>query len=435
MTTQAPTKPEIHPSIKQYQQALKDMDYYKVFSANSKDAQLVNLAAWEEKTSLSWALDDFFTYCHDSKLPVPTEDIEPMILCRKLTSVLGKRFSPLGGKVITLEGTRNKYANVYKQFKPKHEPLPLDDTFHAFFKVFIKNDAERHILFQYIAHMVQHPEERPSWHIMLPSDTGVGKGFFFNDILRPLIPNNYLVKKFSELMKQFAPMLETGILVWLDDCKVKSYDTSVELKSILTEESQLTESKYGAAKMVDCYCRMILASNERIPLFVDISERRWCIFERLTYCNGLDPIAGKKHRIKHYIRPLSNWLEKDGAIEAVYNFFATYSLEGFDHKDVPCTESFLALVEDSKRLEHTMLEEWIEGFPEHCTWFKFSEAQDIFSNSKTACPQPQLLKDILSDCGYRAKRFQGAHKEMGTLWFPSSWSDAEMIKNYKPPTF
>lgn len=434
MTATPATKPEIHPSIKHYQQTLKGMDYYKVFDSRSKDAQLVQIKSWDEPRPMSWAMDDYFDHCHENSLEV-AEEISPTVLCRTLPSVLGKRFVPNGGKIIAEKGTRDKYLNVYKQFTPEHEPLPLDDTFHAFFKVFIKNDAERHILFQYIAHMIQRPEERPSWHIMLPSDTGTGKGFLNNDILHPIVLNTFLVRKFSDVMGKFAPMLETGVLVWLDDCKVRSYDTSVELKSILTEERQLTEAKFGAAKMVNCYSRMILASNEAIPLFIDDQERRWCVFERLTYCDGLNPLEGKEHRIKNYIRPLSDWLKKAGAIEAVYNFFATYSLEGFDCKSVPYTDAFKALVENSKRQEQIMVEDWISNFPDTCKWFTFAEAQNVFNNTSTNCPAPQLLRQILGDCGYRSERFQGAHKHMGTLWFPKTMSKAELIEIYKPQSF
>lgn len=421
-------------SIFRYQKELKGMDYCKIFDSRSKDAQIVNLVSWEEPRPLSWLSDDFLDFCHEQELTTP-ETFTLNQLTRTLPSVLGKRFVPNGERIIKQKGTRDKYLNTYKTFKYEHEALPLDDTFHAFFKVFIKNEAERHILFQYIAHMVQKPEERPSWHIMMPSDAGTGKGFLNNDILTPLILNAYLVRKFADLMGKFAPMLETGVLVWLDDCKVKSYDTQTELKSILSEERQLTEAKFGASKMINCYSRMILASNEAIPLFLDEQERRWAVFERLTYCDGMSPIEGKQHRIENYIRPLSNWLKRAGAMEAVHKFFSGYSLEGFDCKSVPYTESFLSLVENSKRIEQIMIEDWLDTFSGVCEWFTFAEAQKVFENSSTPCPSPQLLRNILDDCGYRQKRFQNSNKHMGTLWFSKTQSEENIISLYKTASF
>lgn len=421
-------------SIIKYQQDLKSKNYFKLYDARSPNVQIVNLATWEEPRPASWISDDFISYCHDIKEDVPENFTLPQ-LAAYLPIILGKRFVPNGGQIIRQEGTRDNYLNTFQTFKKRHPPLPLDNSFHAFFKVFIKNDDERQILFQYIAHMIQKPEERPSWHIMMPSDAGTGKGFLNNNILTPLILNTFLVRKFADLMGKFAPMLETGVLVWLDDCKTKSYDTQTELKSILSEERQLTEPKFGAAKMVNCYSRMILASNEAIPLFIDEQERRWAVFSRLTFCNNLSAIEGKQHRIEHYIRPLSKWLKCDGAMEAVYKFFSEYSLEGFDCKSVPYTDAFKALVENSKRVEQIILEEWIASFPDGCKWFKFEEAQRLFENSRTTCPQPQLLKHLLDNCGYRHHRFQNAQSHIGSLWFPKEMSLDFVTKNYQLPSF
>ncbi|GAB2872169.1 hypothetical protein GCM10027277_46780 [Pseudoduganella ginsengisoli] len=431
----ATQRTKTHDSIVRYRTELKSKGYCKLFNKNSDRAQFVNPRTYDNPRPAAWAGEDFLNYCHENDLEVPG-NYELSDLVRGLDIIIGKVFDPKDKrKIVPLPGTRDFQLNVYRPFIAEKDPIALDDTFHAFFKALIKNEKERKILFQYIAHMVQRPWERPSWHIMLPSDSGTGKGFLLNDILNKIIPNNWIVGDFKSLKTKFSAKLETGILVWLDDPDDANPKTQKGLKTILSEERQLAEEKYGTERMVNCYARMILASNEAIPLHIDDQERRWCVFEKLTYCNNLSAIDGKQHRIDNYIRPLSNWLMVPGAIEAVHKFFNEYPLDDFDHKKVPITASYLALVEQSKSTEQVMLEEWIETLPADKKYFRFEEAQKVFEHTQTPCPRPQTLKTLLEICGFQSYRFKNKHAHMGSLWFPLGMTKEQVIHCYEAPSF
>lgn len=414
-------------AIEAYQATLQGGRYYKHFDSGSPTARIIS---GNDPTllPLSFLSSDFADFCKETgrKLPkkMPTADY----LAYSMKSVTGTKFAPNGPELIRAAYSRHRYVNTYKRFEPQHAPIVLSPLFLDFMRRLFPVPEEFHIFCQYIGHAIRFPEERPSWHLMLPSESGVGKGFLFNDIISPLFSmQTKLVKTFRAATGQFGgTIFSNSIWLMLDDCKAGSDNTETQMKSLLSEERTYVEPKGKDGAMESIYTRVILASNEDVPAPVEEQTRRWCIFQKLTFCNGLKGKAGQKER-QARIKVLAAWMKEPGAMEAIHNFYFTYPLEAtdehpaFDHKNVPITASFELMVAKSETPEQSFTADFLERHPTKI--LKLEELQAEFVSAKMGKPGNSTVADLLKSCGYRMEILTKPSRLR--WWFPASMSKVE----------
>lgn len=408
--------------IKEYQAALEVGRYFKLYNAASPYPRLISGDLHKEPLPLSFLQDDFIGYCRSRGKNPPNPVPSPTYLAYNLQTVTGTMFKPKGPALVQPKRSRHKYVNTFQQFEPQHPPLPLASVFLELLQCMFPDQVERDTFVQYCAHMFQHPEVRPSWHPMLLSETGTGKGFLFNAILSPLLCNQtMLVKRYSELTGRFANAMDGTILVQLDDCKSKREDVQTQLKSLMSEEKVLLEGKGLSAGMIATYTRFFLASNEDVPLDLDETERRWWIPKRLGYSNGLVGDEGRKQRTQAVIKPLAEWLELEGALESIHAYFMGYDLYGFDPKSPPMTETLREQISKSVTVEQTFAADFLS---EHDTKvLKSEELCKAFLLAGMSKPGNRDIGRLLEYCGFRQD-----YLTVGTRsrwWFPISMGKAE----------
>lgn len=269
---------------------------------------------------------------------------------------------------------------------------------------------ERHIVTQWLAHMFQRPEQRPSWHLLLTSDTGTGKGFLFHSILTPLLcKQTKLINSFKRLTGQFSGILEESMLVMLDDAKSKSDATMTELKSILSESHVVLEKKYEAERTVEIFSRIIFASNEYRPLRLDPDERRWYVPRRIEHSES-------REETQSLIDSLEDWLDA-GGLDVVYNYFRSYSLDGFHHKRIHQTETLKSMIGASQSVLEEALDVWLEGqlaFAPATLYSAFDEPKD-------------LIKSKLTERGFVQKKIKNAPSR-SSYWIHKDTIPADAAK-------
>ncbi|OFA04830.1 primase-helicase family protein [Duganella sp. HH101] len=432
MTKQSskPDTPEYSPtekaSLQSYKAALYAGRYFKQYDSSTPFARIVS-GDDPMPLPLAFLCDDFKAYCREHRLIYP-KDNPPSAeyLGSSLRLVTGYKFVPNGPDLLRANRSRHCYMNTYKRFEPEHPAIELSPLFLDFLRRLFPVPEELHTFCQYIAHAIQQPEERPSWHIMLPSEQGVGKGFLFNAILTPLFSGQTVaVKTFSALTGQFgATIFEQSMFTLMDDCKTGSESTQTQMKSLMSEERIYIEHKGKQGAMRDVFTRLMLASNEDVPAPVDGQTRRWWIPHKLGYCDGLKEKAGQQDRQRR-IKALSEWLQEPGALEAVFNYFKTYQLDGFDPKDVPITASFERMVAKSETPEQAFAADWLELHP--LKVFKLEELGVAFIKAGMGKQGNGDISDMLVHCGYQKDIL--ATPTRGRWWFPVSMSkrDAEAL--------
>jgi hypothetical protein len=418
--------------IEQYQAKLALGRYFKYHTGTHPFARILSGDSPTEPLPMAFLVDDFIDFCREHGRPVPNPLPSALYLAYGLETVTGTIFKPKGASLIRSKDSRHRYVNTFKAFVPEHPPLPLSPHFHTLWECLFPDPVERRTMLQYIAHAIQFPELRPSWHPMWLSVTGSGKGFVFASILTPLLSGQTrLLKKYSELTGRFANVMEGTILIQLDDCKSKRTDVQTQLKSLMSEERVMAEEKNMAAGMITTYTRIILASNEQVPLDIDDTDRRWWIPRRMEYSHGLTGDEGRKDRKNNVIQPLADWLKIDGALEAMYDYFKTYPLDGFDPKTPPMTATLYEQIAKSITVEQTFA---LEFLATHGTKVvKSEELSKAFSDAGMNKPSNQAIGKLFEFADYLQESLtHGGRKSR--YWIPAAMTkrEAEAIIEAQP---
>lgn len=310
-----------------------------------------------------------------------------------LPLVLGHIFQPGGEEFVNNYGSL--WCNTYRPFQPIHTNKQISPLFPAFLERLLPDDADRHTCVQYLAHAIQKPHERPSWHLLLVSESGTGKGFLFNEILAPLLLHTSIAQSFTKVTSQFSTILEDNLMCLLDDPRKGSEETMTRLKSILSEESALVEHKGETARMVRTYTRFILASNLDRPLRLDEDDRRWFAPAKLVH-------KVSKEETQEFVSALATWLKEPESLSLIYRWFMEYDLTGFNPKHIEQTEQLKAMIGMSK---NALDEVYADYFAENEV-LHVAELQAHIMDSGYSKPQNSAINHALIEGGYRTQELQ-----------------------------
>lgn len=397
--------------VAEYVSSLKQRGFCKLDDSTANQTRLFNRF---NGTTLyaSFLESDYDRWCHvtDNSVPYPGS----RYIMKTLIHVVGHKFDPRGGEYSTDAQSSLTYVNLCRKYQPTNTSAEVSPLWMEFWERLIPDPVKRNEALQWFAHCFQKPWERPSYHLMWPSAPGVGKGYLVEHILQPLLLHTDVAASYDKVMGQFSTMLETSLLVLLDDCKSSSDATQTKLKSILSEERQYVEHKHQQGKMVMSYTRFILASNEARPLYLDPDERRWLVFDKLV------------HRVdatetQCFITALDAWVKSPGALDCIYNWFMRYDLSGFNHKRPPGSDALKAMV----ALSVNPHEEFAAGYIKDHQIFMLSELQAAFKEDGLPAASPAHVPHIMRTLGYMKSQIQVAGKR-NTYYYPMGLTAAEV---------
>jgi hypothetical protein len=376
--------------LKTFTQTLKNRGFFKLDNSASNYTQLFNNHT-QKTYPLSFLNSEFSSYLKRNSLKCAYR--EPSYIIYSLENIVGSKFAPNKPSLYVEPISELKYANTWQPYTYSAVKVELSPLFLEFLERLFPVPTERHTITQWLAHIFQRPEQRPSWHLLLSSDTGTGKGVLFNNILHPLLKHASVVNSYSKVMGTFSTILEDNLLVLLDDPKSKSDSTQTKLKSLLSEELAYVERKGLQGGMVRTYSRFILASNEVRPLFLEANERRWFCAKPLVH--KVDTIETQS-----FIKRLIDWLEQEGSLDAVHRYFMTYNLEGFNPKQVEQTASLQEMIGMSTNPHATFLGEFIESHKV----FDYTMLKKAFTEECLSKPSDQQMPHLLREHGYKKFR-------------------------------
>lgn len=403
----APAVPKLTPAekavIAEYVADLKQRGFCKLDDSTANQTRLFNRFTGITLFA-SFLESDYDRWCNikDKEAPYPGGKY----IMKTLVHVVGHKFDPRGGDYSTDTQSRLTYVNTFRKYQPASINTYVSPLWIEFWERLIPDPVKRHECLQWIAHIFQKPWERPSWHLMWPSDPGVGKGYLVEHILQPLLLHTEVAASYDKVMGRFSTMLETSLLVLLDDCKSSSDATQTKLKSILSEERQYVERKNQQGKMVPSSTRFILASNEARPLYLDPDERRWLVFDRLVHRNDATDT-------QRFIAELDAWVKSAGGLDAIYNWFMAYDLEGFNHKRPPESEALKAMVAMSVNPH----EEFAAGYIKDNKIFMLVDLQEAFKSDGLPPASPSHVPRIMSKLGYAKSQIQ-VEGRRNTYYYP-----------------
>ncbi len=137
-------------------------------------------------------------------------------------------------------------------------------------------DASFNYLINFLAHMIQKPEEKPGVIIVLLGGQGTGKGMFFQ-LLRAIWPRTtLLVSDVDQVIGRFNAALERNFVVCMDETLFAGDRKAMDrLKSTVTEPTIKIEQKFQPLRVIESVHRFFAASNHDHFAHVDSDDRRF----------------------------------------------------------------------------------------------------------------------------------------------------------------
>jgi len=179
----------------------------------------------------------------------------------------------------------------------------------------------------WLARAVQHPDQPGHTAIVMRGRQGTGKSFFAKHFGR-LFGRHFLhVSNASHLVGNFNGHLRDAVVVFGDEAFYagdKRHESV--LKTLITEESLVIETKGVDAEASPNYCHLILASNSNWVVPVGAGDRRYFV---------LDVGEEYARNVRHFgdiARDLEN-----GGYENLLHFLMHYDLTDYNVQAIPDT--------------------------------------------------------------------------------------------------
>jgi len=330
-----------------------------------------------------------------------------------IPQVCSTTFKPSAPRITEIDSFSNiGKLNTYKDIT---NPIPLGDIqdpsiwFEYLSRLFIDKD-EKHTVCQWLAHMFQNPSERPSWHLLITSDTGTGKGYLFANIVAPLLQHQVTqADNYNAVLKTHSTLLADSLFLLLDDPKSKSDSIHTQMKSKLSEPWITIERKHEREVRQETFTRVMLCSNEKRPLKLDANERRWFAPRYIKHKDNLEETAT-------FISKLDTWLS-NGGLSYVHDFFINYDITDFNPRHIHQTETLLTMIDNSVPIAVEQLKEFLED-NEVFTWHRLKEHENFNA------ARDDLIKHYLIEMNYGSFRTTIEGRKI-TLWKPDNMTNAD----------
>jgi len=184
-------------------------------------------------------------------------------------------------------------------------------------------------LLNYVAHMLQKPEEKPGVMVVLLGSQGTGKGLFFQILQRIWGRTSLLVSDIQQVVGNFNAALERNFVVMMDEALFSGDRKSQDrMKSLITEKTCTVEQKYQPARKINSVHRFFASSNHTHFSHVEVDDRRSLIVRVSTSRQG----------DRKYFSELAAAIDDDSVIAAVIDDLLRRNLDQFDVRQRPLTQ-------------------------------------------------------------------------------------------------
>ncbi|HGX5868371.1 TPA: primase-helicase family protein [Escherichia coli] len=209
-------------------------------------------------------------------------------LAAKLTLVAGEVFLPNGPDFVCVT-TGVHYINIWRPYVVTETTLEdgTEPDLSFFFELverIIPDKEQREYFYDWLADLIQHPENRKPVGLYFVSEEGTGKGRFIEWLVEKLVV--YQCKKSSVL-----PVSSTFGFTGYDRCLLAVFDdfgkvpatTTRKMKNCISENSILIEEKGKDPRQAPVYFRTIVFTNEMGAYPLSAGDRRWTVFSYVDH--------------------------------------------------------------------------------------------------------------------------------------------------------
>jgi hypothetical protein len=188
--------------------------------------------------------------------------------------------------------------------------------------------SQQHLL-DFMAQLIQHPDVKINFALLLQSSQGVGKGALAM-ILRKIIGKRNCVEPSNdEVTKQWTGWLEGAQLAIINELMAQGRaDVLNRLKSPITEDTLRIEKKFGNAFAIPNYMNFFGMTNFKDALPIDEDDRRWLIL-----------FSRAKKREPEYYDALFRNIADDDKVAAVMHYLLQHQISFNPKAPAPFTDA------------------------------------------------------------------------------------------------
>ena len=308
------------------------------------------------------APDDFIPAAevHNTLLRLFGDELHPCIqkwAIHYIPTTAGARFNPaIDDPFFAIEGTQFRNAYTPSGIAPSQLATERPPQWQKYLDRLMPRDqlcttSQGDTLLQQvffealIAQRIQHPEVPPLFCLLLRGEHGTGKGYWMDNILRPLIgETNFIAVTLADVQKGFIADIYNSTVVHIEEINDSRGKSGEKMKKLITENQTRVEAKYQQPYVANKYFNIVASSNVYDPIKIEQNDRRYFVPVYSKHLHNPD-------ETKAFFSDLTTWLEEEGGLQVMANYLHSLSIENFNFRFPPHTQAKDEIMEVSTSSE------------------------------------------------------------------------------------
>jgi hypothetical protein len=312
----------------------------------------------------------------------------------RLPRVVGRGMRPTDERVYRSQRGA-MLANTYIPYcPPRASEFVMPAILQEYLDRLFPDAQEQKTVVEFAADIVQNPEYRPQWGLILTGDQGSGKSSLVS-LIRTALDERYVWSgnSYTPVFEKYSEVLPDNLVVCFDDAP-SNQDTYEKLKRAITCAEVEVEIKHQQNRVErEVYARIIICSNNPRPLRLERGDRRF-------YCP-----APCKHRTDadetaQFFEQFLIWKEQNR--DAIYQWLASVDLKDFVRGSCKKTATHASMVDMSA----SVLDDAVEGFVQDKNGMAF-HPKELYSHLRDQgipANAVDLIKSSVAKAGYETRR-------------------------------
>jgi len=218
------------------------------------------------------------------------------------------------------DGERGGRYNIWRSSGVR--PAPGDVSwFLEHMAYIVPDEREREAVLDYLAHLVQRPEDKIHFALVIRGEQGTGKSAIGELMLRIIGRSNVTKPSNDELLEKWTGWQEGAQLAIVEELMTLGrLEVTNRLKPLITDPTLRIQEKYQTTYTIDNRLNLLCFTNHRDAIRIEESDRRWFIV--------FSPAKARDHG---YYKRLFSHLDGDGPAN-VAHWLLSRDLSKFDAK-------------------------------------------------------------------------------------------------------
>ncbi|HUI12976.1 MAG TPA: primase-helicase family protein [Xanthobacteraceae bacterium] len=287
------------------------------------------------------------------------------------------------------------------------------EIFLRHMRYLIPNDAERHLLLAWLAWIVQHPDQKVMFAILIVGRGGTGKSWLGKVMQRLFGKDNVVMLEKEDALKEiYNGFSENKRFVFVHETPAKQMaEIADKLRGLITESEIQVRRMHMERYPADNFANLMMIANEQVEL--KLTNRRWAIISANDDPVGVDDNGQPTPAHKAYYDRLWNVIPEDGSVtdelRRILHYLQTLPLDhpkvAFDRLVPPMTATKKEAASIGEDGERTIASFVLEARENREGPFRF----DLFTQEEVAehCGGTvgHALSDAMTEAGCRKLRY------------------------------